>query len=78
MSNPEPLMKRRFRTTFVASVKIGASRQVVIPKEVHDDLGLAPGDCLEVELQDGRVVMTRKSSGGKTRRGSVSVGEWDP
>ena len=32
------------------AVKIGVSRQVVIPKKIHDKLGLAPGDYLEVEL----------------------------
>lgn len=27
----------------MAAVKIGVSRQVVIPKKIHDTLGLAPG-----------------------------------
>lgn len=42
-------------------VKIGASRQVVIPKKIHDRLGLTPGDYLEVELHGGRVVLTPKT-----------------
>lgn len=42
------------------TVKIGTSRQVVIPKKIHDQLGLAPGDYLEVELRDGKVVFTPK------------------
>jgi AbrB family looped-hinge helix DNA binding protein len=42
----------------MAAVKIGVSRQVVIPKKIHDELGLAPGDYLEVKLQKGRVVLT--------------------
>jgi AbrB family looped-hinge helix DNA binding protein len=42
-------------------VKIGASRQVVIPKKIHDQLGLAPGDYLEVELLGGRVVFSPKA-----------------
>jgi AbrB family looped-hinge helix DNA binding protein len=37
------------------------SRQVVIPKKIHDKLGLAPGDYLEVEVQRGKVVMTPKA-----------------
>lgn len=40
------------------AVKIGVSRQVVIPKRIHDQLGLEPGDYLQVELVDDRVVMT--------------------
>lgn len=42
------------------AVKIGASRQVVIPKKIHDTLGLTTGDYLEVELTAGRVVFTPK------------------
>ena len=45
----------------MAAVKLGISRQVVIPKKIHDQLGLAPGDYLEVQLQQGRVVMTPKT-----------------
>jgi AbrB family looped-hinge helix DNA binding protein len=45
----------------VAAVKIGASRQVAIPKKLHDELGLSPGDYLEVERQGNRIIMTPKS-----------------
>jgi AbrB family looped-hinge helix DNA binding protein len=44
-----------------ATVKLGVSRQVVIPKKLHDRLGLKPGDYLEVEEQQGKVVMTPKA-----------------
>ena len=43
------------------TVKLGVSRQVVIPKKLHDRLGLKPGDYLEVEEQQGRLVMTPKT-----------------
>ncbi len=42
-------------------VKIGASRQVIIPKKIHDRLGLEPGDYLEVELQNDKVILTPKA-----------------
>ena len=42
-------------------VKIGVSRQVVIPKKIHDLLKLAPGDFLEVALEDNKVVFTPKA-----------------
>jgi AbrB family looped-hinge helix DNA binding protein len=45
----------------MAAVKVGVSRLVVIPKKIHDKLGLAPGDYLEVEVERGRVVMTPKA-----------------
>jgi AbrB family looped-hinge helix DNA binding protein len=50
---------KQYRTT--AAVKIGVSRQVVIPKRIHDQLGLEPGDYLEVELDGDRVVLTPKA-----------------
>ncbi len=42
------------------TVKIGVSRQVVIPKKLYEKLGLVPGDYLEVEVQDDRLVLTPK------------------
>ena len=42
------------------TVKIGVSRQVVIPKKLYERLGLVPGDYLEVELEDDRLVLTPK------------------
>ncbi|MBI4468323.1 MAG: AbrB/MazE/SpoVT family DNA-binding domain-containing protein [Acidobacteria bacterium] len=43
------------------AVKLGVSRQVVIPKKLHDELGLAPGDYLEVALHGHRLVFTPKT-----------------
>lgn len=42
----------------VPAVKIGASRQVVIPKIIHKKLGLNPGDYLSVEMKEGQVIFT--------------------
>jgi len=44
----------------VAAVKIGVSRQIVIPKKVYDQLRLTPGDYLEVELDGDKLVLTPK------------------
>lgn len=43
------------------TVKLGVSRQVVIPKTIHDKLGLRPGDYMKVEVAQGRVVFTPKA-----------------
>jgi AbrB family looped-hinge helix DNA binding protein len=40
------------------AVKIGTSRQVVIPKRIHDELALNPGDYLAVETRGRRVIFT--------------------
>jgi AbrB family looped-hinge helix DNA binding protein len=42
-------------------VKLGTSRQIVIPKKLHDQLGLGPGDTLEVELRGKRLILTPKT-----------------
>ena len=39
------------------TVKLRASRQMVIPKKLYDDLGLATGDYLEVELYEGNKLL---------------------
>ena len=42
------------------AVKIGVSRQIVIPKIFHDALRLSPGDYIEVERQGGKLLLTPK------------------
>ena len=44
-------------------VKIGSRRQVTIPRKIHHQLGLAPGDVLEIELQEGRGLHTQGARG---------------
>jgi AbrB family looped-hinge helix DNA binding protein len=44
-----------------AIVKIGVSRQVAIPKRLHDQMGLAPGDYLQIELEGDRLILTPKA-----------------
>jgi AbrB family looped-hinge helix DNA binding protein len=45
----------------MSAVKIGVSRQVAIPKKLHDQLGLVPGDYLEIEVRDNRLILTPKT-----------------
>ena len=42
-------------------VKVGLSRQVVIPKRFGERLGLAPGDYLKVELRKNHLVLTPRA-----------------
>jgi len=44
----------------MAAVKIGVSRQVAIPKKIHEELHLRAGDYLEIELRNGTLVLTPK------------------
>ena len=44
----------------MAMSKLGQRRQVVIPKEICEGLGLHVGDYLEVQTEDGRVVIKPK------------------
>lgn len=41
-------------------VKVGASRQIAIPKKLFDQLELEPGDYLEVELRGDHLILTPK------------------
>ena len=41
-------------------VKVGSKHQVVIPKAVFAELGLAPGDYVEIAVLEKRAVLTRK------------------
>lgn len=45
----------------MAAVKLGTSRQVAIPKKIHDQLRLHPGDYLEIEVQRGKLILTPKT-----------------
>lgn len=45
----------------MSAVKIGASRQVIIPKKVYEELGLTAGDYLDVRVQDGNLLMSPKT-----------------
>jgi AbrB family looped-hinge helix DNA binding protein len=53
--------RRKMAVSLSSVVKIGASRQVIIPKKIHDRLGLEAGDYLEVELRDDKVILTPKA-----------------
>lgn len=44
----------------MAVVKIGQSRQVVIPKGIWDQLGLEAGDYLEGTVEEDRIVFLPK------------------
>jgi AbrB family looped-hinge helix DNA binding protein len=44
----------------MAISRLGQRRQVVIPKEICDQLGLVEGDFVEVALQKGKAVVKAK------------------
>ena len=57
----------------MSAVKIGASRQVIIPKKVYEMLGLSTGDYLDVTVQDGSLLMSPKTLVDKPRRAEEGV-----
>ena len=40
--------------------KLGQRRQIVIPKEICDELGLEEGDFVEVTRAEGKIIVTPK------------------
>ena len=43
--------------------KVSAKRQITIPKELCDKLGIGPGDLVEVFEYDGKVTVIKKDLG---------------
>jgi AbrB family looped-hinge helix DNA binding protein len=43
------------------TVVIGGKGEVVLPRKVRTELGLAPGDELELRLEDDRIVLRKKA-----------------
>jgi AbrB family looped-hinge helix DNA binding protein len=41
--------------------KVGQKGQIVIPKAIRDEVRLHPGDEVDVDLQDNRIVITARS-----------------
>jgi AbrB family looped-hinge helix DNA binding protein len=41
----------------VTTLKIGHAGRIVLPKPVRDELRLSPGDVLEMECSEGRVIL---------------------
>jgi AbrB family looped-hinge helix DNA binding protein len=52
----------------VTAVKIGTSRQIIIPKKAFEELGLAGGDYLDVTVRNGSLVMSPKTLVDKPAR----------
>ncbi len=52
----------------MTAVKIGASRQIIIPKKAFEALGLAGGDYLDVIVKDGSLLMSPKTLVDKPTR----------
>ncbi|MCX6648575.1 MAG: AbrB/MazE/SpoVT family DNA-binding domain-containing protein [Candidatus Bathyarchaeota archaeon] len=42
------------------TVRVSGKGQVVIPKDIRDNIGLETGDELTVTLQEGKIVMRKK------------------
>ena len=52
----------------MTAVKIGTSRQIIIPKKAFEELGLAGGDYLDVTVRNGSLVMSPKTLVDKPAR----------
>lgn len=59
------------------TARLSSKSQIVIPAEVRRRLGLQPGDRLRVEVEDGRIVLTRESPlAALDRLRSAGTGRW--
>ena len=49
--------------------KLGNSAGVVIPREMLAEIGLAPGDAVDLALEDGRIALTPVTAKRRPRKG---------
>ncbi|RLG85106.1 MAG: AbrB family transcriptional regulator, partial [Thermoprotei archaeon] len=40
-------------------VKVAKKRQLTLPKEICDKLGISPGDYVKIYVEDGRVIIEK-------------------
>lgn len=52
---------------------MGEKGQVVVPKDIRDQLGLKPGSELLFEIEDGKIIIRKKTDGEKTAEAFFSV-----
>jgi AbrB family looped-hinge helix DNA binding protein len=53
--------------------RVGPKGQVVIPKAIRDELGISPGDRVDVEQQEGAVVVRLHRDSAAERRRRVAA-----
>lgn len=51
--------------------KVGPKGQVVLPKALRDELGIQPGDEVDVELHDDALVVRRAPKAYRSLRGML-------
>jgi AbrB family looped-hinge helix DNA binding protein len=61
---PTKTLTSTLRREVMPISKLGQRRQIVIPKEICDELGLQEGDFVEVTSAKGLVIIKPKKSGG--------------
>lgn len=68
----------------MSTVTLTSKSQMTLPKEVRDDLGVGPGDKIDIVKKDGEYVLRRRRSAlelaGKFHRPGqkpLSIGEMD-
>ena len=52
----------------ITTVNMDKAGRIVLPKPVRDELQLGPGDTLEVESSEDRIVLRRARGKGRMRR----------
>jgi AbrB family looped-hinge helix DNA binding protein len=52
----------------ITTISIDKAGRIVLPKPVRDELQLAPGDSLEVESSEDRVILRPARGGGRMRK----------
>lgn len=59
------------------SARISSKSQIVIPAEVRRKLGLHPGDVLDVEVEDDRIVLRKTPESWLERLAAFRGEHWE-
>jgi AbrB family looped-hinge helix DNA binding protein len=60
------------------SVKVSTKHQIVVPSAVRRQLGIQPGDRLEVRVEDGDVVLHPRPAKASERLRGLGKGMYGP
>jgi len=65
LDNPEPHRDTAVVDELTELSVISEDFEVELPKEMCDRLGILPGDQLEADVADGRLILQKRSAGAK-------------
>lgn len=61
----------------MGTVKVSRKNQIAVPSEVRRKLGIRPGDRLQVEVEEGKMVLRPEADDWVDRLASIAPEIWE-